>query len=72
MIHLPEFSKRDLIKEYDKLKLLEGVEMEQAKIISSYTGFSIDEVYTYNLFALDTERMLKWKVADKAVSLFTY
>lgn len=72
MIHLPEFSKRDLIKEYEKMKMLEKEELKCAQFITTYTNFTIDDIFTYNLFPLYAKGLLKWKVADRAVSLFTY
>lgn len=72
MIHLPEFSNRDVIKEYEKRKTLEKMESTHAGLISTYTAFKTEDIFAHNLFLLDTKNLLKWKVADKAISFFTY
>ena len=72
MIHLPEFSNRDLIKEYEKRKTLEKMELKDADLISAYTDFKVEDIFSHNLFLLDAKKLLKWKVADKAISFFTY
>lgn len=70
MIHLPEFSNRDLIKDYYKAQKLYKKQQEHAELICSYTGFTVDQVYLYDCFELNASQLFKFKVADKIVPIF--
>lgn len=72
MIHLPEFSNRDLRKGNDKAQILYNKQQENAKFIAWHTAFSIEQVYTYDCSELNAKQLFKYKVADKIVPVFIY
>lgn len=72
MIHLPEFSKRELAYNYEMGKKKDKMQQEHAELISRYTGLTVKQVYQNDCNPFNAGQLLKWKVADKAVSFFTY
>lgn len=72
MIHLTEYNDPDSVKQPEQRKELEKIQLGRAQLISTYTAFTIDDVYFYNYKILNAAQLLKWKVADKIVSYFTY
>jgi len=72
MIHLPEFSKRELAYNKEMGKVKDKMQQESAELISRYTDFTVKQVYQNDCKPFNAGQLLKWKVADKAASFFTY
>jgi len=72
MIHLPEYSNRDLIKDHEMAQKLYKMKEESAEFVTQFTAFTKDQVYLYNCSALTARQLFKFKVAEKIVSIFNY
>ena len=72
MIHLPEFSKRELAYDKEMGKIKDKMQQENAELISRYTDLTVKQVYINDCKPFNAGQLLKWKIADKAASFFTY
>ena len=72
MIHLPEFSNRELSYQYESGERQDKKQLDNAELISRYTAFTVKDAYKNDCRLLNAGELIKWKVADKIVSNFIY
>lgn len=72
MLHLSEFSNKKLRHDYEMRQKEYRFQDEDAEFISRHTALSIEQVRLYNQSELNAAKLIKFKIANKIVSHFTY